>query len=159
MKASLSMSHTPDETHASTISPLLWRVMQVNFFIIFIGGVIVALLLINGAADPTREQLISLNHPARGDVTAPFTLELTGETAFALTCDIQTLNFRIRDDGYFSVDADQPDWRQFHHILRGDNALYLHVDESGRFTFRINHEIAAHGEIQFPNCHYAVIEN
>lgn len=159
MKASLTMSHIADETHASTISPLLWRVMLVNFLIVVLGGGILAFFLINGAANPTREHLVLLNQTAQGDVTAPFTLELTNGKAFALTCNIQTLNFRIRDDGYFSVDNGQPDWRQFHHILRGDNALHLHVDESGRFIFRINHEIALHGDIESPSCHYAIIEN
>jgi hypothetical protein len=139
-----------------TVSPTFWRILLISLLLVILIGVAFTLMLATGLADPPRGAYILLDQFPDGDARTPFTLELENTNHFRLTCASQILVFRVRDDGYFSVDTGSAEWRGFHHIERGANTLYLHVDAQNRAVFRINRETAWTGHAASSSCQWHV---
>lgn len=134
-----------------SVTPRFWKLLLITLTTMLVIGLSLVAILLRGAADPPRDNLTVLEFTAAGSTRAPFTLETTA-SGFSLMCDQSApIFFQIRRDGYFSVTASLPDWVPFVHISRESNRLYLHVDESGHMTFRINEEIAWQGNLETVN--------
>ncbi len=126
----------------ASVTPRYWNILLIALAGMLVFGFALAAILARGAADPPRDNLITLELTPNGTARAPFTLETTG-TGFTLRCgDAPPLMFRVRLNGYFSVSESDPVWVGFHHITRERNTLYLHVNADGMLMFRINSEIA-----------------
>lgn len=134
-----------------SVTPRFWKLLLITLITMLVIGLSLVAVLLRGAADPPRNNLTVLEFTPAGSTHAPFTLETTAR-GFSLMCDqSEPIFFEIRRDGYFSVTAFAPDWIPFLHISRESNWLYLHVNESGHMTFRINEEIAWQGNLGMMN--------
>ena len=152
-----------------------WRLVIALLTSIAIGGVMLVALLASGLADPPHagELAWSMAAPAGwpqqsltaeltvaqapDDLTFGFTLELTAQNSgpaesawgIQLMHTERPMTILIDNQGYYSIFPNQPQWVQFPHIRPGQvNKLYLHVEENGATTLRINDEIV-HEDIAF----------
>ncbi|MGQ9907646.1 MAG: hypothetical protein ACUVS2_02305 [Candidatus Flexifilum sp.] len=125
----------------------VWRGVKLAGLLAVGGAIALLMWLANGGADlPRHPRLISQGAgfpPALA--AAEFTLAVgaaTGRSAQPWGIACGPLRLLVHPAGYVYAGDGAPDWREFPHVSRWRNELYLHVDERGS-AFYINRELVA----------------
>lgn len=164
----------------NTVPPRQWGLALALLVLVFVGGAMLAVALALGVADPPRGGVLvwettsmEVGWPLDKDLggnprlwlkrarsetrSPPFTIEIeanvlnTDSSAWGLWVETQhdPALFLVGYGDYVSTGA-ALDWRNFIHVRPDTNHLYLNVEQNGMTTFRINHEIAWSGQLDFP---------
>jgi hypothetical protein len=154
-----------------------WKLAHFAVFFALLGGIVLALILSAGAADPpyagpiwfSDGTPISLDVPASQTIpagnpivlpTGSYTLEISaaysadsdpmaGWAISFVKADQVVLEIWLYNDAYFSMPPVFPDSASFFHIRPAGkvNQLYLDRRANGDAVLRFNREIAWHGKI------------
>ncbi len=165
----------------NAVPPRHWRLSLALLLLVIVGGIVLAVALALGLADPPRAGALvwettsmDVGWPLVKDLggsprlwlkrtraetrSPPFTIEIeadvsnTDSSAWGLWVETQ------RDDVLFLVGygdyistGSSLDWRNFIHVQPRINHLYLNIEPDGMTTFRVNGEIAWRGQLDFPD--------
>jgi hypothetical protein len=99
-----------------------------------------------------------LKHAPVENRSPPFTIEIeanvlnTDSSAWGLWIETRQGDclFLVGYGDYVNTGA-ALDWRNFIHVRPQINHLYLNVETNGMTTFRVNHEVAWSGRLDFPD--------
>lgn len=140
-----------------------WRAAQVALWIIIGIGIMGAVALAAGAANPPKAGSRVVQIPAGTTEIAlpdpPYTLELAGTLpadsdplaawGATLTGSSTILRVQVNGFGFFSVTPGQPDFTPFIHLRPAGklNTIRLDVEPTWETILRLNDEIAWRGKI------------
>ncbi len=178
MPQAYASSPTPS---SDVVPPRQWRQAVLLLLLVITGGGALAIMLALGLADPPRAgplvwetTSMDVGWPLVKDLggsprlwlkraraetrSLPFTIEIeanvlnTGSSAWGLWIETRRDDalFLVGYGDYISVGSSL-DWRNFIHVQPEINHLYLNVEPDGMTTFRVNGEVAWHGQLDFPD--------
>ncbi|MBI5669276.1 MAG: hypothetical protein HZC41_14830 [Chloroflexi bacterium] len=178
MPQAYAASPTPS---TDSVPPRQWRQALALLALVIVSGAALAVALALGLADPPRAGSLAwettsmdVSWPLDKDLggnprlwvlrapveahAPPFTIEIEAtvlnleSSAWGLWVETRHAEylFLVGYEDYVSTGT-MLDWRNFIHIRPDTNQLYLHIEQNGMTTFRVNGEIAWRGQLDLPD--------
>lgn len=139
-----------------TLATQVWRGAKLASLVLAISAAALVIWLANGGADlPRHPRLVSVGTGFPDMLAgAEFTLAVSGAGGSPAQPQpwgiaFGPLRFLVHPDGYIFAGEGAPDWREFPHVKRWRNELYLHASE-GDIAFYVNREFVVRLPVPAP---------